>query len=186
MIAPCSAPARGSTLPGRPEESHLQPPTEPCVNLSIYTARPSHSLPSCDGSRRRKRTLIPNSRLATAVFELGHPLRSTLVTSASSLLPDDPPPPCTSVLSPFVFRTYRVFPWHCMKSSQVPCPSLDQSHATYTPDTTWPISRHPPCFSWERFAPPVLMSPEFLSMRHQWLTFVRLSNPYMTCLSHAF
>jgi hypothetical protein len=28
--------------PGRPEEFHLQPPTEPCVNLSIYTARPSH------------------------------------------------------------------------------------------------------------------------------------------------
>src|SRR3954465_7960584 len=25
--------------PGRPEEFHLQPPTEPCVNLSIYTAR---------------------------------------------------------------------------------------------------------------------------------------------------
>src|SRR3954465_12826820 len=28
--------------PGRPEGFHLQPPTEPCVNLSIYTARPSH------------------------------------------------------------------------------------------------------------------------------------------------
>jgi hypothetical protein len=33
---------RGSKPPGRPEEFHLQPPTEPCVNLSIYTARPSH------------------------------------------------------------------------------------------------------------------------------------------------
>src|SRR3954465_6060574 len=32
-------PARGSKPPGRPEEFHLQPPTEPCVNLSIYTAR---------------------------------------------------------------------------------------------------------------------------------------------------
>ena len=31
-------------LPGRPEELHHQPPTEPYVNLSIYTARPSHSL----------------------------------------------------------------------------------------------------------------------------------------------
>ena len=31
---------RGSGPPGRPEEFHLQPPTEPCVNLSIYTARP--------------------------------------------------------------------------------------------------------------------------------------------------
>jgi hypothetical protein len=30
--------------PGRPEGFHLQPPTEPCVNLSIYTARPNRTL----------------------------------------------------------------------------------------------------------------------------------------------
>src|SRR5271157_2665611 len=114
---------RGSTLPGRPEEFHLQPPTEPCVNLSIYTARPSRSLPPRDDSRRGMRSFLPITRLTIAIFELGHPLRSTLITSASSLLPDDPPPSCTSVLSPFVFRTYRIFPWHCMKSSQVPYPS---------------------------------------------------------------
>ena len=131
-------------MPGRPEGFHLQPPTEPCVNLSIYTARPSHFLPPRDDSRRGRRVLLPISRLTSTFLELGHPLRSTLITSASSLLPDDPSPSCTSVLSPFVFRTYRVFPWHCMKSSQVPYPSPDQSHATYTPDTTWPISRHPP------------------------------------------
>ena len=52
-------------------------------------------------------------------LELGHPLRSTLITSASSLLPDDPPPPRTSALSPFVFRTYRVFPWHCLGLNEV-------------------------------------------------------------------
>ncbi len=131
--------------PGRPEEFHLQPPTEPCVNLSIYTARPSHSLPPRDDSRRGRKVLLPISRLASTFLELGHPLRSTPVTGASSLLLDDPPPSRTSVLSPFVFPTYRVFPWHCTKSSQVPSPSPDQSHATYTPDTTWPISRHPPC-----------------------------------------
>jgi hypothetical protein len=33
----------GWALPGRPEEFHHQPPTEPCVNLSIYTARLSHA-----------------------------------------------------------------------------------------------------------------------------------------------
>src|SRR5665648_17236 len=33
----------GHLSPGRPEEFHHQPPTEPCVNLSIYTARTSHS-----------------------------------------------------------------------------------------------------------------------------------------------
>ncbi len=30
-------------LPGRPEESHLQPPTDPYVSLSTHTARASHS-----------------------------------------------------------------------------------------------------------------------------------------------
>ena len=44
-----SLPAVDQTLPGRslppgrPEEFHHQPPTEPCVSLSIYTARTSHS-----------------------------------------------------------------------------------------------------------------------------------------------
>jgi hypothetical protein len=46
-----------------------------------------------------------------------------------------------------------------MTSSQVPCPSPNESHATCTPDTTWPVSRHPPYSSWEGFASPVLMSP---------------------------
>ena len=39
--------------PGRPEGFHLQPPTEPCVNLSIYTARPSH----CPATLRCQSTL---------------------------------------------------------------------------------------------------------------------------------
>jgi hypothetical protein len=69
--------------------------------------------------------LLPISRLAISFFELSHPLGSTPITGASTLLLDDPPPSCTSVLSPFVFCTYKVFPWHCMKSSQVPYLSLD-------------------------------------------------------------
>ena len=35
--------------PGRPEELHLQPPTEQCVSLSTYTARPSHPLATSRG-----------------------------------------------------------------------------------------------------------------------------------------
>lgn len=76
-------------------------------------------------NRRGRQMLIPVSRLAIAFFELSHPLRSTLITSASSLLLDDPPPSCASVLSPFVVHTYKVFPWHHMKSSQVPYRSLN-------------------------------------------------------------
>jgi len=41
-LTPLGLIATELVTPGRPEEFHLQPPTEPCVNLSIYTARPSH------------------------------------------------------------------------------------------------------------------------------------------------
>ena len=117
-------------LPGRPEGFHLQPPTEPCVNLSIYTARPSHSLPPRDDSRRGRKVLLPISRLASTFLELGHPLRSTPVTGASSLLLDDPPPSRTSVLSPFVFPTNRGFPLalHEEFSSSVPKPRPESRH----------------------------------------------------------
>jgi hypothetical protein len=64
--------------------------------------------------------LIPVSRLAIIFIELIHPLRFTSITEASTLLRDDPPPACASVLSPFVDPTYKVFPWHHMQSSQVP------------------------------------------------------------------
>jgi hypothetical protein len=35
----CNLPTWLFLPPGRPEGLHLQPPTEPCVNLSTYTAR---------------------------------------------------------------------------------------------------------------------------------------------------
>ena len=54
--------------------------------------------------------LIPVSRLAKLSFELIYPLRSISITETSSLLRDNPPPSCSSVLSPFVFYTYKVFP----------------------------------------------------------------------------
>ena len=86
--------------------------------------------------RRGRSRLLPVSRLAATFVELSHPLCSTPITGASTLVRDDPPPSCASVLSPFVDLTYKVFPWHHMKSSQVPYPSPNQSHAIYTPDTT--------------------------------------------------
>lgn len=72
-------------MPGRPEGFHLQPPTEPCVNLSIYPARPSHFLPPRDDSRRERRVLLPISRLTSTFLEQGHPLCSTPIIGASSL-----------------------------------------------------------------------------------------------------
>ena len=95
---------------GRPEEFHLQSPSEPYVNLSIHTARASHEL---ETSRSQADTdmiqLLPIIGLAVYDCELTHPLRSSSITEPSTLLRDDPPPSCASILSPFVDLTYRVF-----------------------------------------------------------------------------
>jgi hypothetical protein len=110
-----------ATLPGRPEESHLQTPTDPYVSLSTHTARASHTL---EASRLQvdaeKKGSLPVIWLAFALLELAHPLRSILITRTSSLLQDDPPPSQASILSPFVDYTYRVFSSHPVKSSYVP------------------------------------------------------------------
>ena len=48
------------------------------------------------------------------------------------------------------------------------------------PDTTWPISGHPPGSSRDRENTPVLMSSNSISTRHQWFTHVRLLGPHLT------
>jgi hypothetical protein len=89
--------------PGRPEEFHHQSPTEPYVNLSAHTARASHSLGASRHQADKERDkLLPDFWLAITPSELTHPLRSILITRTSSLLRDDPPPSCASILSPFV------------------------------------------------------------------------------------
>ena len=95
---------------GRPEESHLQSPSEPYVNLSIHTAPVSLPLETSRSKAYAKRTrLLPVSWLTIACRELTHPLRSSPITEPSTLLLDDPSPSCASILSPFVGLTYRVF-----------------------------------------------------------------------------
>jgi len=77
--------------------------TEPYVNLSAHTARVSLSL---DASRLQADAESLSSSQSpgwlNALFELTHPLSSILITRTSSLLQDDPPPSCASILSPFV------------------------------------------------------------------------------------
>ena len=102
---------RRSEESGRPEEFHLQSPSDPCVNLSIHTAPASRSL---ETSRSQAYAEKPGSspalaELTIACCELAHPLRSSPITGPSSLIRDDPPPACASILSPFVGFTYRVF-----------------------------------------------------------------------------
>jgi hypothetical protein len=84
-------------------------------------------------SLHRKIKFLPVSRLTCCLYELTHPLRSILITRASSLLRDDPPPSHASILSPFVRYTYRVFSYHHVKSSYVLQKSPNQARANYTP-----------------------------------------------------
>jgi hypothetical protein len=55
-----------------------------------------------------------------------------------------PPLPVASVLSASQFRCLYLFPWHRRTGSQVPYESPNESHASYTPDTAWPVGRFPP------------------------------------------
>ena len=59
---------------------------------------------------RRKSNAPPDFPVGKISYELIYPLHSTLITRASTLLRDNPPPSYSSVLSPFVGCTYKVFP----------------------------------------------------------------------------
>jgi hypothetical protein len=114
-------PALSMCPPSRPVEFHHQPLTVPYVSLSTHTARvglPHAASQPHDYTSKNK--LLPITRLTHDRYGPTHPLRSTLITKASSLLLDNPPPSHASILSPFVDCTYRVFSYHHMKSSYVP------------------------------------------------------------------
>ena len=64
--------------------------------------------------------------------------------------------------------------------------SPDQARAASMPDTTWPVSRHPPGSSRGTVTPPVSMSSEILSTRHQWFAYARLLGPHLTRSRRAF
>ncbi len=120
---------------GSAGESHPHAPTDPCVNLSIHTAPASHSLEISRSQAYAKRTrLLPVSWLTIACCELAHPLRSSPITGPSTLLLDDPPLCFASVLS-FSWGLHLNFSLNIETTgSHVPCKSLTQSHATFTPE----------------------------------------------------
>jgi hypothetical protein len=103
--------------PSRPGEFHPEPLTEPCVNLSIYTARAIQQelLPSATTVRF---LLLPVDQRDHDANGLPPLLRGHY--PASSLLRDSPPLLGGSVLS--ASRSYRLclFPYHHRTGSQVP------------------------------------------------------------------
>jgi hypothetical protein len=107
--------------PGRPEELHLQSPTDPYVSLSTRTARASLSRAASPlHGDAESSSLLPVAWLASPLLGLAPPLRSLLITRSSPLLREHPPPPGASLLSPFVGFTYRVFSLPHPASSHVP------------------------------------------------------------------
>jgi hypothetical protein len=73
-----------------------------------------------------------------------------------------------------------LFPNHHRPGSQVPYESPDTSHAFSTPDTTWPVSRYPPCSSQSRCKTPILVSSMDLSTLLRRRVCTHLSYPYLT------
>jgi hypothetical protein len=118
--------------PSRPGEFHPEPLTEPCVNLSIYTARAIHKeLPPSATTIRF--LLLPVDQHDPDANGLSPSLHGRYPTS--SLLRGSPPLIGVSVLSALQGYCLSLFPSQHRSSSQVPYRSPDESHAACTPDT---------------------------------------------------
>src|ERR1019366_6419053 len=71
--------------------------------------------------------------------------------------------------------------------SYVPYHSLIRTHATFMPDADWAINRSlPSLIPVPELLAPVSTSSHFLTARHQWFTFVRLSESHLTDFSPPF
>jgi len=147
---------------------------------SYGSCRPSSGDFSVSGLPRKEK-FLPVTRLTHTHDGLTHPLRSSPITGPSSLLQDDPPPSCASILSPFVVLTYRVFSYHHRKGSHVPRKGLNQGHATFMPDAARPVSRLLPCLSRDQHRTPVLTST--LLFRHLISGLLALISLIHTCHS---
>src|SRR6516162_3140434 len=157
-------------MPSRPGEFHPEPLTDPDLTLSRHPARATERrlpppvenwlVPPNEGCRLPSRIGAPPvaSWLTPNVGDLPPSLHGHY--PASSLLRSSPPLPAASVLSASQFRCLYLFPWHRRIGSQVPYKSPNESHASYTPGTAWPVGRFPPHSSWSSSATPVLMPPK--------------------------
>ena len=61
-----------------------------------------------------------------------------------------------------------------------PAAAADQARVAFMPDTTWPVSGHPPGSSRRQPEAPVSMSCSIISTRRQRFTHVRLPDPHLT------
>jgi hypothetical protein len=122
------------------------------------------------------------------------PLRSTPITGASPLLPAGPPAGPATVLTPTPRASYSLSPaQETQTRSTGPgllpfhAEAADRARVAFMPDTTWPISGHPPGSSRDCLHTPVSMPPVSVSTRPQRFARARLPDPHLThpaCLFH--
>jgi hypothetical protein len=182
-------------------EVPLQVPLELRDRLLVNAGRalvgldPQPGLPNGplrDIKRLRLRLAHPapptRKRLTAKQARTTRPLRSSPITGPSPLLRDGPPLCPAPVLGPSQSRCLGISrarptagpPRHHWPNrpvgatgSHVPCKSQDHARATSTPDTTWPIDRHPPGSSRDSKASPVSMS----TFSYDTSSVVRLRSP---------
>src|SRR6267143_942850 len=145
---------------GQPPSSSREKITPPVSTSSMEFRRVIRLVPPNEGCRLPSRIGAPPvaSWLTPNVGDLPPSLHGHY--PASSLLRSSPPLPAASVLSASQCRCLYLFPWHRRTGSQVPYESPNESHASYTPGTAWPVGRFPPHSSWSSSATPVLMPPK--------------------------
>ncbi len=114
------------------------------------------------------------------------PLRSSAITEPSSLLRVTPPLYIALVLRFSQIRCLNRSLNINVTGSRVPSQSLGQVHAISMPAANRTIIRHPPILSRDSPRIPVLTTKYGFSTPHQWFTYVRLPDPYLTCLSCLF
>jgi hypothetical protein len=117
--------------------------------------------------------------LTFACCELAHPLRSRPITGPSTPILGDPPLCLASVLS-FSRDLHLNFSLNIETTgSHVPCRSLTQSHATFTPEAAQAVKRLPLNLSRTLHRSPVLTSPITFRRLIEWFACTRLSGSYL-------
>src|SRR5918998_2177975 len=122
------------------------------------------------------------------------PLRSPPITEASPLLQVGPPARLATVLNPLWFQPLGTLPLahlqkvSCVEAHLLPfhAEAADQARVVYMPNTTWPVSGHPPDSSRNTPHAPVSMSPVSVTTLHQRFACARLPDPYLTPYNGAF
>src|SRR6516225_7760194 len=139
-------------MPSRPGEFHPEPLTDPDVILSHHPARATERRPP-PSVEKRGLFLLPVGPLPTSVT---CPFAPRALPRFLAITEQSAPARrigtfglAGSLLVPFPLASLDRF------SSSVQSPN--ESHASYTPDTVWPVGRFPPHSSWSSGATRVLL-----------------------------